>query len=188
MCGIAGIVDLTGRRQPDPAVLQAMAQSLWHRGPDDDGFLIRPGFGFANRRLSIVGLGDGRQPIFNEDSSVAVVFNGELFDYPERKAELQAKGHVFRTHTDTELIVHLYEDHGEGVFTELKGQFALALVDSISRSKSALRTRSVHGANGASPSAIATAISPSRFSRLLRRRFCTSSARSPSGIPRAISA
>ena len=129
MCGIAGIVDLTGRRQPDPAVLQAMAQSLWHRGPDDDGFLIRPGFGFANRRLSIVGLGDGRQPIFNEDSSVAVVFNGELFDYPERKAELQAKGHVFRTHTDTELIVHLYEEHGEGVFTELKGQFALALID-----------------------------------------------------------
>ena len=133
MCGIAGIVDLTGRRQPDPAVLQAMAQSLWHRGPDDDGFLIRPGFGFANRRLSIVGLGDGRQPIFNEDSSVAVVFNGELFDYPERKAELQAKGHVFRTHTDTELIVHLYEEHGEGVFTELKGQFALALIDFSTR-------------------------------------------------------
>jgi asparagine synthase (glutamine-hydrolysing) len=129
MCGIAGIIDLTGRRQPDPAVLQEMARSLWHRGPDDDGFLIRQGFGFANRRLSIVGLGDGRQPIFNEDGSVAVVFNGELFDYPERKAALQAKGHVFRTHTDTELIVHLYEEHGEAVFTELKGQFALALVD-----------------------------------------------------------
>ena len=129
MCGIAGIIDLTGRRQPDPAVLQEMARSLWHRGPDDDGFLIRQGFGFANRRLSIVGLGDGRQPIFNEDGSVAVVFNGELFDYPERKAALQARGHVFRTHTDTELIVHLYEEHGEAVFTELKGQFALALVD-----------------------------------------------------------
>ena len=82
-----------------------------------------------SRRLSIVGLGDGRQPIFNEDGSVAVVYNGELFDYPERKAELQAKGHVFRTHTDTELIVHLYEEYGEGVFTELKGQFALALID-----------------------------------------------------------
>ena len=129
MCGIAGIIDLTGRRQPDPVVLQEMARSLWHRGPDDDGFLIRQGFGFANRRLSIVGLGDGRQPIFNEDGSVAVVFNGELFDYPERKAALQARGHVFRTHTDTELIVHLYEEHGEAVFTELKGQFALALVD-----------------------------------------------------------
>ncbi len=129
MCGIAGIVDLTGRRQPDSIVLQGMARSLWHRGPDDDGILIRPGFGFASRRLSIVGLGDGRQPIFNEDGSVAVVYNGELFDYPERKAELQAKGHVFRTHTDTELIVHLYEEHGEDVFAELKGQFALALID-----------------------------------------------------------
>ena len=71
MCGIAGIIDLTGRRQPDPVVLQEMARSLWHRGPDDDGFLIRQGFGFANRRLSIVGLGDGRQPIFNEDGSAS---------------------------------------------------------------------------------------------------------------------
>jgi asparagine synthase (glutamine-hydrolysing) len=129
MCGIAGIIDLTGRRQPDPIVLQNMARSLWHRGPDDDGILIRQGLGFASRRLSIVGLGDGRQPIFNEDGSVAVVYNGELFDYPERKTELQAKSHVFRTHTDTELIVHLYEEHGEGVFAELKGQFALALID-----------------------------------------------------------
>lgn len=129
MCGIAGLIDLTGKRQPDPAVLQSMAQALWHRGPDDEGYLFRPGFGFANRRLSIVGLGDGSQPIFNEDRTVAVVYNGELFDYPERKAELEAKGHVFRTHTDTELIVHLYEEHGEDVFEQLRGQFAVALVD-----------------------------------------------------------
>jgi asparagine synthase (glutamine-hydrolysing) len=111
-----------------------MADSLWHRGPDDEGFLLRPGLGFASRRLSIVGIGDGRQPIFNEDGTVAVVYNGELFDYPERKAALEAKGHVFRTHTDTELIVHLYEEHGEDVFAELKGQFALALVDFSKRS------------------------------------------------------
>jgi asparagine synthase (glutamine-hydrolysing) len=129
MCGIAGLIDLTGKRQPDPAAVQSMADALWHRGPDDDGYLLRPGLGLASRRLSIVGLGDGRQPIFNEDGTIAVVFNGELFDYPERKAALQAKGHVFRTHTDTELIVHLYEEHGEGVFAQLKGQFALALVD-----------------------------------------------------------
>jgi asparagine synthase (glutamine-hydrolysing) len=129
MCGIAGLIDLTGKRQPDPAVLQNMAQALWHRGPDDDGYLIRPGFGFANRRLSIVGLGDGQQPIFNEDQTVAVVYNGELFDYPERKAQLEAKGHVFRTHTDTELIVHLYEEYGEDVFEQLRGQFAIALID-----------------------------------------------------------
>ena len=133
MCGIAGIIDLTGKRQPDPATLQSMADALWHRGPDEDGYLIRPGFGFANRRLSIVGLGDGSQPIFNEDGTVAVVYNGELFDYPERKAELEAKGHVFRTHTDTEIIVHLYEEYGEGVFTRLKGQFAIALIDFTKR-------------------------------------------------------
>src|SRR5262245_24513113 len=129
MCGIAGIIDLTGKRQPDPAAVQRMARALFHRGPDDEGYLIRRGLGLASRRLSIVGLGDGHQPIFNEDGSVAVVFNGELFDYPERKAELEAKGHIFRTHTDTELIVHMYEEHGEGVFAELKGQFAIALVD-----------------------------------------------------------
>ena len=92
MCGIAGIIDLTGQAPArSRRRCRSMARSLWHRGPDDDGFLIRQGFGFANRRLSIVGLGDGRQPIFNEDGSVAVVYNGELFDYPERKAELQAK-------------------------------------------------------------------------------------------------
>lgn len=129
MCGIAGMIDLNGKRQPDPAVVERMADALWHRGPDDDGYLIRPGFGFANRRLSIVGLGDGSQPIFNEDGTVAVVYNGELFDYPERKAELEAKGHTFRTHTDTEIIVHLYEEYGEDVFAQLKGQFAIALID-----------------------------------------------------------
>src|SRR5215813_1139233 len=129
MCGIAGIIDLTGRRQPDPVVLQSMAQSLWHRGPDDDGYLIRQGFGFANRRLSIVGLADGRQPIRNEDGSVSVVFNGELFDYPEMKAELEARGHRFRTHCDTEIIPHRWEDHQEGMFDHLRGQFAIALWD-----------------------------------------------------------
>ncbi len=141
MCGIAGLIDLTGKRQPDPAVLQRMASALFHRGPDEDGYLIRRGLGFASRRLSIVGLGDGRQPIFNEDQSVAVVYNGELFDYPERKAELEAKGHVFRTHTDTEIIVHLYEEYGEDVFAELKGQFALALVDFSKRTVFLARDR-----------------------------------------------
>lgn len=141
MCGIAGIIDLNGKRQPDPAVVTRMADALWHRGPDEDGYLIRPGLGFANRRLSIVGLGDGSQPIFNEDGTVAVVYNGELFDYPERKAELEAKGHTFRTHTDTEIIVHLYEEYGEGVFAQLKGQFAIALVDFSKRTVFLARDR-----------------------------------------------
>ncbi len=129
MCGLAGILDLKGRRRPDQTMLQRMADALRHRGPDDDGFLVAPGIGLAHRRLSIVGLGDGRQPIFNEDRTVAVVFNGELFDYPELKLELEAKGHVFATSTDTEVIVHLYEEHGEGLVNHLKGQFAFALVD-----------------------------------------------------------
>jgi asparagine synthase (glutamine-hydrolysing) len=141
MCGIAGILDLTGKRKPDRAAVERMANALRHRGPDDDGYLFAPGIGLASRRLSIVGLGDGRQPIYNEDRTVAVVYNGELFDYPERKAELEAKGHVFRTHTDTELIVHLYEDHGEGVFATLKGQFAFALVDLAKRTVFLVRDR-----------------------------------------------
>jgi asparagine synthase (glutamine-hydrolysing) len=141
MCGIAGLIDLTGKRQPDPAVLQRMANAQFHRGPDEAGDLIRPGLGLASQRLSIVGLGDGRQPIFNEDRSVAVVYNGELFDYPERKAELEAKGHVFRTHTDTEIIVHLYEEYGEDVFAQLKGQFALALADFSKRTVFLARDR-----------------------------------------------
>src|SRR5436190_20632661 len=133
MCGIAGIVDLEGMRSPPAGMIQRMADALWHRGPDEDGYLERPGLALANRRLSIVGLSDGRQPIFNEDGSIGVVYNGELFDYPEMKAALEARGHVFRTHCDTELIPHLWEEHGEGMFLHLHGQFALALWDSRRR-------------------------------------------------------
>jgi asparagine synthase (glutamine-hydrolysing) len=106
-----------------------MADSLIHRGPDDDGFLERPGLGLASRRLSIVGLSDGRQPIHNEDDSVFVVYNGELFDYPERRLELEGRGHRFATHCDTEVVPHLWEDHGVGMLERLRGQFALALWD-----------------------------------------------------------
>src|SRR3954462_13690852 len=129
MCGIAGIVDLEGMRSPPPEMVRRMADALWHRGPDEDGYLEQPGLGFANRRLSIVGLADGRQPLFNEDRSVAVVYTGELFDYPEQKAILESQGHRFATHCDTELIPHLWEQHGEGMFERLRGQFALALWD-----------------------------------------------------------
>src|SRR5205085_6427425 len=111
MCGIAGIIDLSGERTAPGAALRAMAEALVHRGPDEDGYLERPGVGFASRRLSIVGLADGRQPIANEDGTVAVVFNGELFDYPEMRAELEGKGHRFRTHCDTEVVPHRWEDH-----------------------------------------------------------------------------
>jgi asparagine synthase (glutamine-hydrolysing) len=129
MCGIAGIVNLTRPAPSDPAILRRMADAIVHRGPDEDGYLQRPGLGLANRRLSIVGLADGRQPLHNEDRSVAVVFNGELFDYPEVRAELEGRGHRFTTHCDTELLPHLWEDHAEGMLAKLRGQFALALWD-----------------------------------------------------------
>ncbi len=109
--------------------VHAMAAALFHRGPDEDGFLEKPGLGLASRRLSIVGLADGQQPIRNESSSVFVVYNGELFDYPERRAELEGRGHRFRTHCDTEIIPHLWEDDHEGMLERLRGQFALALWD-----------------------------------------------------------
>jgi asparagine synthase (glutamine-hydrolysing) len=131
MCGIAGIIDLSGERRPVPAgAIAAMAAAIVHRGPDEDGFLEVPGLALASRRLSIVGLADGRQPIHNEDDSISVVYNGELFDYPEMKAELEARGHRFCTHCDTEIIPHRWEDHQEGMFQHLRGQFALALWDS----------------------------------------------------------
>jgi asparagine synthase (glutamine-hydrolysing) len=129
MCGIAGIVNLSGPAAVDPLRLRRMADAIVHRGPDEEGYLTRPGLGLASRRLSIVGLSDGRQPIYNEDRSVAVVFNGELFDYRERRPELEARGHRFRTHCDTELLPHLWEDHSEDMLAHLRGQFAFALWD-----------------------------------------------------------
>jgi asparagine synthase (glutamine-hydrolysing) len=129
MCGIAGAVDLAGNRSVPQAVLTAMANAIVHRGPDEDGYLQGGGISVVSRRLSIVGLQDGRQPINNEDGTIAAVFNGELFDYPEIKADLESKGHRFRTHCDTELFPHLWEEYGEGMFEHLHGQFALALWD-----------------------------------------------------------
>jgi asparagine synthase (glutamine-hydrolysing) len=129
MCGIAGIVDLSGRRPVPTGMLQAMAAALIHRGPDEDGFFEVPGIGLASRRLSIVGLADGRQPICNEDRSIFVVYNGELFDYVEQRADLERRGHRFATHCDTEVIPHLWEEHQEETFLHLHGQFALSLYD-----------------------------------------------------------
>jgi asparagine synthase (glutamine-hydrolysing) len=129
MCGIAGLIDLASRRPVPEGVLSRMSAVLVHRGPDEEGSLERPGLGLACRRLSIVGLKDGRQPIPNEDRQVWVVFNGELFDYPEMRRTLEGRGHVFATHCDTELLPHLWEEHGEGLFDRVRGQFAFALWD-----------------------------------------------------------
>ncbi len=98
-------------------------------GPDEEGFFHRPGIGLASRRLSIVGLADGQQPISNEDGSISVVFNGEFFDFPEQRRALEGRGHHFRTHCDTELLPHLYEDYGADMPVHLRGQFAFCLYD-----------------------------------------------------------
>ena len=129
MCGIAGAIDLDGQGAISFDVLQAMADSLTHRGPDEEGFLQQDGVSLASRRLSIVGLFDGKQPISNEDNSVFVVFNGELFDHRKIRAQLEGRGHTFRTQCDTEVIPHLWEEYGEGMFDHLEGQFAFALYD-----------------------------------------------------------
>lgn len=131
MCGIAGMIDLTTGRRPAPAgIVPRMANAILHRGPDEDGFLDRDGFHLANVRLSIVGRADGKQPIANESQTAWTVFNGEFFDYPEVRTALEAKGHKFRTHTDTELIPHLWDEYGDRMFEHLKGQFAFCLWDS----------------------------------------------------------
>jgi len=129
MCGIAGAIDLAGNRLIAADALRAMADAIVHRGPDEEGYLQVDGISLANRRLSIVGLADGQQPISNEDGSISVVFNGELFDYPEKRAFLEKKGHRFRTHCDTELFPHLWEEYGEHMFEHLHGQYAVALYD-----------------------------------------------------------
>jgi asparagine synthase (glutamine-hydrolysing) len=141
MCGIAGIVDLDGRRPVPTGILERMACALIHRGPDEDGFFEMPGLGLASRRLSIVGLADGRQPIFNEDRTITVVYNGELFDYPERRRELEGRGHRFATRCDTEVIPHEWEDHQEQTLERLRGQFALAVWDARRQSLTLARDR-----------------------------------------------
>ncbi|HMF12117.1 MAG TPA: asparagine synthase (glutamine-hydrolyzing), partial [Gemmataceae bacterium] len=129
MCGIAGVIDLEDRRAIPAGVLPAMAAALRHRGPDEEGFFAGPGIGFAVRRLSIVDLADGRQPAENEDQSIRVVFNGEIFEHPELRGELTARGHRFTTRCDTEVLPHLWEEQGEDMFARLRGQFAFALWD-----------------------------------------------------------
>src|ERR1700746_4006263 len=129
MCGIAGIMDLTGNRTIANGIGERMTQAIIHRGPGGEGYFRRPGVVLGSRRLSIVGLADGQQPIANEDRSVSVVFNGEFFDFPEKRAELQARGHKFVTHCDTEIIPHLWEETRAGCFDRLRGQFAFALWD-----------------------------------------------------------
>lgn len=127
MCGVAGI--LASGRPPEQAELQRMIGTLRHRGPDGFGYHRDGPVGLAHARLSIIDLATGDQPIANEDGSVWTVFNGEIFNYVELRATLERAGHVFRTHSDTETIVHAYEEFGDDFVRHLNGQFAIALWD-----------------------------------------------------------
>jgi asparagine synthase (glutamine-hydrolysing) len=129
MCGIAGILDLTGGRAVPHDRLRRMMDALVHRGPDEEGTFHDGRVGLAARRLSIVGLADGHQPVASEDGSVRAVFNGELFDYPDLQRRLRSSGHRLTTHCDSEVVPHLWEDREDGMFGELRGQFALAIWD-----------------------------------------------------------
>ncbi len=129
MCGFAGVVDTRDRRPPDRRVLERMNDSILHRGPDAFGYHEEPGVGLAHRRLSIIDLSGGSQPLYNEDKSVVVVYNGEIYNFQGLVDELASLGHVFRTRCDTEVIVHGWEQWGERCVDRFRGMFAFALWD-----------------------------------------------------------
>jgi asparagine synthase (glutamine-hydrolysing) len=129
MCGIVGLWDSRGTRHFDRNVLLRMNESQHHRGPDETGTHVAAGIALGHKRLSIIDLKTGQQPLFNEDHSVVIVFNGEIYNYRELIPELSARGHVFRTRSDTEVIVHAWEEWGESCVDRLRGMFAFALWD-----------------------------------------------------------
>ncbi len=129
MCGIAGRLNFDREHRVDPYQLRAMCDIMRHRGPDDDGRYCHGAIGLGMRRLNIIDLHNGQQPIWNEDGSVVVVFNGEIYNYQDLRRELQGLGHQFRTQSDTEVLVHLYEERGEAFLQDLNGMFAIALWD-----------------------------------------------------------
>jgi asparagine synthase (glutamine-hydrolysing) len=129
MCGIAGIIDFKSDKSPDRELLFRMIGLIRHRGPDATGVYVDGPAGLAHARLSIIDLSGGDQPIYNEDRSIWIVFNGEIFNYPELRAELVTKGHHFYTQSDTEVLVHMYEEFGTEMFKDLNGQFAFAIWD-----------------------------------------------------------
>lgn len=129
MCGIAGIADIDGLSHADGAAVGRMTAALHHRGPDDSGSFVDGFAALGHARLSIVDLAAGHQPMSNEDDTIWIVFNGEIYNFPDLHDRLRARGHRFRTRCDTEAIIHLYEDHGEDCVTHLRGMFAFAIWD-----------------------------------------------------------
>jgi asparagine synthase (glutamine-hydrolysing) len=146
MCGIAGFIDLWESGQPRAAderaaILDSMCRIITHRGPDDQGVLLNPGVALGMRRLSIIDLAGGHQPISGEDGSVTIVFNGEIYNFLELKRKLESQGHIFKTHSDTEAIVHAYEQSGPSGLEMLRGMFAFAIWDEKARTLFIARDR-----------------------------------------------
>jgi asparagine synthase (glutamine-hydrolysing) len=129
MCGIAGVVSTTRESNISEALVHHMCEQIVYRGPDDEGLYVANGAGLGMRRLSIIDLAGGHQPVFNEDRTAWTVFNGEIYNFPDLRPELESRGHQFRTHSDTEVIIHQYEETGADCVNKLRGMFGLAIYD-----------------------------------------------------------
>ena len=129
MCGISGLFDTRGKQEFAPALIDRINNIQSHRGPDESGVHLEPGVAFGHRRLSVIDVATGQQPLFNEDGSIAIVFNGEIYNYQELMSELKALGHKFSTKSDTEVIVHAWEAWGEACVQRFRGMFAFAIWD-----------------------------------------------------------
>jgi len=129
MCGICGMVNSDFEKAVEPPLIKKMCDVIYHRGPDDDGVYVQKNIGIGMRRLSIIDLVTGKQPISNEDGSIRIVFNGEIYNHKDIRNELEARGHIFSTNTDTETIVHAYEEYGRDCVQKLNGMFAFAIWD-----------------------------------------------------------
>lgn len=141
MCGITALFDLSAVRRVDESRLRAMTNAISHRGPDGEGYFVQAGIGLGHRRLAIIDLEGGHQPLFNEDGSVAVIFNGEIYNFHELATQLELLGHRFRTRSDTEVIVHAWEQWGEACVNRFDGMFAFVAWDSTKRVLFAARDR-----------------------------------------------
>lgn len=141
MCGICGKLMLASGATVSPELVKAMADTIYHRGPDDEGYYVSGPIGLGFRRLSIIDLKSGHQPVANEDGTVQIIFNGEIYNYKELRALLLTKGHVFRTNSDTEVIVHLYEEFGPQCLDMLRGMFGFAIWDANTKTLFLARDR-----------------------------------------------
>src|SRR5262252_5872094 len=129
MCGIAGVVQFAPDSRVSLETLRSMCTVIAHRGPDDEGFYVDGPVGLGMRRLSIVDLATGHQPISNEDGTIWIVFNGEIYNHSTLREQLLARGHLYRTQSDTETIIHLYEEYGRECVRHLRGMFSFAIWD-----------------------------------------------------------